>query len=206
MGSIGVNGIVYRFITNIYAVSRCGKVLKKMCPHEPRKHGEYLAVGKFLVHRMVAEMWLDNFDPKMHVHHKDRNKHNNHADNLECLTVKEHFGDRHAGEFGVYIRSEETRAKLRAYRTGRKMPDEVKEKIRASSIGKSHSYPAERKPYTEESKAQRSQNHVRNTTCRVLGVTYRSFAEASIATNIHRFTIRKRCLSKNFPEYEILTT
>jgi hypothetical protein len=36
-----------------------------------------------------------------------------------------------------------------------------------------------------------------------MGVEYRSFAEAAKITGIHRFTLRKRCLSDNFPDYEI---
>jgi hypothetical protein len=39
----------------------------------------------------------------------------------------------------------------------------------------------------------------------VLGVEYRSFATASEATGVHRFTVRKRCLSKNFPDYEVIS-
>jgi hypothetical protein len=38
----------------------------------------------------------------------------------------------------------------------------------------------------------------------VFGVEYRSFAEAAKATGIHRFTIRKRCLSENFPDYKVI--
>ena len=205
MDSIGANGIVYRFFNNTYAVSRCGKVLRKLTSYTPAKHGGYLRAGKSLLHRMVAECWLDDFEPHKHVHHKDRNKHNNNADNLECLTVKEHIADRHAGEFGYYVRTEETREKIRQSRLGKIMPEETKNKIRASSIGKKHNYPSIRKPNSEQSNEQRSLNHHRNLTCQIFGVTYRSFAEASIATGIHRFTIRKRCLSKNFPEYEIKT-
>jgi hypothetical protein len=38
----------------------------------------------------------------------------------------------------------------------------------------------------------------------VFGVEYRSFAEAAEATGIHRFTVRKRCLSENFPDFRVL--
>jgi hypothetical protein len=38
-----------------------------------------------------------------------------------------------------------------------------------------------------------------------MGVEYRSFAAAAEATGIHRFTIRKRCLSENFSDYKILS-
>lgn len=207
MESIAVNGIVYRFFNNNYAVSRCGKVLRKLVPCEPSFHNlGYLQFGrKFLLHRAVAKCWMDSFDPRKDVHHINRVKTDNRVENLECLTRKQHIGERHAGESGHYIRTEETREKIRQYRTGRKMSEETKAKIRASSIGKPHNYPSERKPNSVESNEQRSLNHHRNLACRVFGVTYRSFAEASIATGIHRFTLRKRCLSKNFPEYEILS-
>jgi hypothetical protein len=57
--------------------------------------------------------------------------------------------------------------------------------------------------HSDESKQARSLEHPRNTGCCVLGVVYRSFAEAAKATNIHRFTIRKRCFSENFPDFKI---
>jgi hypothetical protein len=37
----------------------------------------------------------------------------------------------------------------------------------------------------------------------VMGVEYRSFAEAAKATGIHRFTLRKRCISDNFSDYKL---
>lgn len=45
----------------------------------------------FLVHRMVAELYIDNTDNKTEVNHIDGNKLNNHFSNLEWVTKKENI-------------------------------------------------------------------------------------------------------------------
>ena len=155
------------------------------------------------MHRIVAACWLESFDPNKQVHHINGQKADNKVDNLECLTAKEHFGDRHAGTNGHHSVSPEGREKIRQARLGSVTFEETKAKQSAALLGRKRPY-FDRAPHSDESKQTRSLEHPRNTGCSVLGVEYRSFAEAAKATGIHRFTVRKRCLSENFPDFKIL--
>lgn len=206
MLSIQIDGIEYRFFDHLYAVSRCGKVLRKLQPYTPTMHtGGYLTLGRQrLMHRVVAACWLESFDPKKQVHHINGDKTDNRVENLECLTAQEHHGERHADVHGRYVRSSETREKIRQSRLGKVTSEETKAKQRAALLGRKRPHFA-RAPHSAESKQTRSLTHPRNIKCSVFGVEYRSFAEAALATGIHRFTIRKRCLSENFPDFRILT-
>ena len=53
---------------------------------------ELAGIGQKLVHRLVAEAFCSkgNFDSKAHVHHKDHNRSNNRASNLEWVDPTEH--------------------------------------------------------------------------------------------------------------------
>ena len=206
MISIQVDGIKYRFFDHLYAVSRCGKALRKLQPYTPTIHNMgYLVLGRQrLMHRVVAACWLESFDPKKQVHHINGDKTDNRAENLECLTAQEHHGGRHADSHGHYIRTPETREKIRQARLGRVTSEETKAKQRAALLGRKRPY-IKRAAHSDESKQARSLTHHRNTKCSVFGVEYRSFAEAAKATGIHRFTVRKRCLSENFPDFRVLT-
>ena len=207
MISVTIEGTEYRFFDHLYAVSRCGKVIRKLHPYTPTNHNSgYLCLGRHrLMHRVVAACWLEGFTFGKHVHHINGDKTDNRADNLECLTQKEHLQERHGNllqELGRYIRSPETREKIRKYRTGRVTSDETKAKQRAALLGRKRPLFA-RAGHSDASKKERSLTHHRNTACRVMGVEYRSFAEAAKITGIHRFTLRKRCLSDNFSDYEL---
>lgn len=46
----------------------------------------YCSVNAVLVHRLVAEAFIENYAPNLVVNHKDGNKSNNHVSNLECIT------------------------------------------------------------------------------------------------------------------------
>jgi hypothetical protein len=206
MISIQVDGIEYRFYDHLYAVSSCGKVLRKLLAHTPAKHNQgYLTLGsRRLMHRVVAKCWLESFDPNKHVHHINGIKSDNRAENLECLTAAEHIGERHKGINGHYVRTNEAREKIRQARLGKVTSEETKTKQRAALLGRKRPY-FNRAGHSEASKAKKSLEHHRNTRCVVFGVEYRSFAKAAEATGIHRFTLRKRCLSENFPDYEIVS-
>ena len=206
MISIQVDGIEYRFFDHLYAVSRCGKALRKLQPYTPTTHNKgYLVLGRQrLMHRVVAACWLEGFDPFKQVHHINGDKTDNRIENLECLTAQEHHGERHADLHGRYTRTPETREKIRQARLGSVTSEETKAKQRTALLGRKRPY-IKRAAHSDESKQARSLTHHRNTRCSVFGVEYRSFAEAALATGIHRFTVRKRCLSENFPDFRILT-
>lgn len=201
------NGIFFRFYDHIYAVSKCGKVMRGSKPHKPIQRPDgYMSVGRQrLLHRMVASCWCEKPKNSNLVHHKNHVKTDNHADNLEWITPKQHIGERHHGANGKYIRTEKTKQKLRSYRTGRKTSEETKQKQRDASIklgckppnflGLKHS---------DETKEKMSFSHARNKPCEINGVIYRSFSEAGKTLGERPLSLRRRCLSKNFPNYKML--
>lgn len=84
---------------NLYQVSNLGNVLslRRNIILKPRKNNKgYLQLnlskeGKikmFLVHRLVAETFIDNPNNYPIINHKDENPSNNHDDNLEWCSNK----------------------------------------------------------------------------------------------------------------------
>jgi hypothetical protein len=108
-----VDGVTFKVHdSELFAVSKCGSVYgKKGTILKPKSQGHYLIVsyqiyvdGKIktrnkYVHRLVAETWLDNPLEKECVNHKDGNKLNNSASNLEWVTFSENH--RHAIDTGL---------------------------------------------------------------------------------------------------------
>lgn len=64
-------------------------------------NGKYKRKRKiFLIHRLVAAAYLNNYDDKLEVNHKDFNKENNNVSNLEMVSSKVNW--KHAFNAGRY--------------------------------------------------------------------------------------------------------
>lgn len=206
MNECTIDGIVYRFYDHLYAVSKCAKVLRNLKPHEPNLRPDgYMNIGRRrLLHRMVATCWLIRPDGANHVHHKNHIKTSNHADNLEWLTQKSHALEHITSKTGRHVRTDATRQKNRDYRAGKTASEETKQKQREASIrlgckppnffGMKHS---------EETLKKMSENSRKIKSCEVNGVIYRSFTDAAKALGEKPLSLRRRCLSKNFPNYKL---
>jgi peptide subunit release factor 1 (eRF1) len=90
---------IWKDIYGKYQVSSLGRVRnkKKLLKTREKKGTRYIRIqlfvnGKpttFLVHRLVAFLFISNPDNKQEVNHKDKNRANNVVSNLEWTTRKE---------------------------------------------------------------------------------------------------------------------
>lgn len=226
MNAMIVGRVEYRLYNRNYAVSADGAVLKMAtltAPPIKSSDQGYLYVGaRIMIHRMVATCWLPKPPAGANdVHHVNEIRTDNRDANLQWLTRQEHLAihpDRARFERTPEIRkkmsdamlgreiSQEARQKLRLNRLGRKSSEETKEKQRVASLRLGLRPPVRPKGFKvpEEQCQAQSESHWRNTTCKIDGVVYRSFAEAGRALGIRLHTLRKRCMSPNFGDYELV--
>lgn len=88
----------------------------------------------FLIHRLVAEAFIDNTYNDECVNHKDEDKSNNIVSNLEWCTYQYNniYNDRHiriGSKLKGHKHSTESKEKMSMTRTGKKHSDETKSKM-----------------------------------------------------------------------------
>lgn len=101
------------FTLDDYDITRDGEVFNKKWGYrklKPQLNGKgylrvHIAGRMYFVHRLVAEKYVPNPENKPQVNHKDGNKLNNNADNLEWVTNQENRN--HAMENGLHICGED---------------------------------------------------------------------------------------------------
>lgn len=204
---VTVNGTVYRFFDHLFAVSRSGLVLRKLQPYTPLRRADgYLELGRRrLMHRVVAECWCEKPEGANHVHHKNHDRSDNRASNLEWVTPKRHMNEFHAGISAGHSMSETGKQRLREMRLGSKTSEATKQKQREAAILLGCKPPprAAGTKCTEAAIAKMRDNSPNAMQCEVNGILYRSFSEAARALGEKPHSLRKRCLSENFPSYRV---
>lgn len=208
MKRIFYDGVEYRCFDHIYAVSRDGKFLRHGKPFgglRPHPQG-YLTVGRRrLAHRVVAACWCDRPEGADTVHHVNHDKTDNRAENLEWTTQSEHVRSHHPRSSAGHRMSEAGKARLRALRLGSTAPDSVRQKLRDAMLRLGHRPPPRPKgsKMGDAFRAKCSQNSANAQRCVIDGVAYASFNEAGAARGEKPHSLRKRCLSPNFPNYRL---
>ena len=84
---------LWKNIDNKFYVSNLGRI--KTLDNEiidlSNRKSRYLSYRGYIVHRLVATLFIPNPYNKREVNHKDGNKHNNQVDTLEWVTNSENI-------------------------------------------------------------------------------------------------------------------
>ena len=95
---------------NVYIISTKGKTNRILKSADDGRGYRKVVLSKegktkcLSVHRLVAEAYLDDWNPKLQVDHIDRNRINNNVDNLRMVTQRENSFNR--GAKGYYYNKE----------------------------------------------------------------------------------------------------
>jgi hypothetical protein len=98
-----VNGVIYRYKTIILKQQTCKQGYKKVTL------GTYKRKKSFLVHRLVANAFIDNPENKPQINHKNCIKGNNNIENLEWSLCVDNI--RHAFKNELHYRKGEFNGK-----------------------------------------------------------------------------------------------
>lgn len=129
-GYDGFRVIKEKFLTT--RINNSGYIAVKLC-----KNAKY---QEMLIHRLVAQAFIPNPDNFPCVNHKDQDKTNNHADNLEWCTYKynDNYGNRNKkiSEARIGMKFSDEHKKNLSIAMKKNVTPEFKEKMRNMHLGK----------------------------------------------------------------------
>jgi hypothetical protein len=115
------------------------------------------------------------------------------------------MGERHDHPSAGRALTDEGRARLRTLRLGTKVSEETKAKQREATLRLGLRPPP--RPVgtkvSEQALQRMRENSPNAVACEIGGVRYASFNAAGEALGEKPHTLRRRCLSKNFPSYRL---
>lgn len=204
------NDVLYNF-TGLYEVSNYGNIrslnynhTKKIKELTPKPdNGGYLRIGlhkngkqvNCLVHRIVAQVFLENPNNLPEVNHKDENKENNNVENLEWCDRQYNAQYSLKGK----TLSEEHKHKISEGNKNKRLSEEHKQKLLGSIKGKQKTEEHKRK-ISEGKKGKKidkttGEKHWNATKvlCIETGEVFNTLKEASEWLGIHYTNISKCC-------------